>query len=302
MFRQLPDAERQRRRAPYAMIAPAVIYLLAFLAYPMGEGLRLSVTDTGLLNPRQGRFVGLDNYVTALTSGDITRVLSVTLFYAAASVAITVVLGVIAAAVMNRPFPGRTLIRSAVTIPWTTPQVAVALVFAWMFNNQYGVINYLLTTFGLTDHYHRWLDNVDLAMPAVLATTVWMIFPFTALVLLAAMQSIPEDLYESARIDGADPLNQFRAVTLPAIAPTLLVVTAFLSIWAIRRFEVIWLLTQGGPAQTTSTLVVDLYRQAFRLRRLGYAAAIGIVGVALAAIVAAGFVWAEARRKKAADA
>lgn len=292
---------RLRSRPPYGLIAPAVIYLLVFQTYPLAEGVRLSLTDTSLLNPRSGNYVGLENYANIIGSSAFNQVLYLTLIYALVSVVLAIVVGMGAALVMHHPFRGRAFLRGAVTVPWATPQVAVALIFVWMFNNQYGVINYLLTAFGLTSQYHRWLDNVNLAMPAVLVVSVWMIFPFTALALLAAMQSIPDELYEAAKIDGADPVNQFKQVTLPAIRPTLVIVALFLTIWALRRFEIIWLLTQGGPAGSTGTLVVDLYREAFRFMRLGSAAAIGVLGVAIAAIVAAVFLWTESRNQRLSD-
>jgi multiple sugar transport system permease protein len=280
---------RWRGAAPYILIAPAVIYLLTLQAYPLLEGGRLSLTDTSLLQPGAGDFVGLANYLEIASSASFWRVLRVTLVYTVVSVLGALGLGMSAALLMNKPFRGRAFVRGAVTIPWAAPQVASALIFIWMFNNQYGVFNYFLTALGVQERYGRWLDNPDRALIAILIVTIWMIFPITALVLLAALQSIPEELYEASRIDGADPLNVFRNVTIPGIAPTLLVITLFLTIWSLRRFEIIWLLTQGGPGGATGTLVVDLYREAFRLTNLGYAAALGMAGVLLSTLATAAF-------------
>lgn len=285
------EGRRPRKRvlAPYLLIAPAVVYLLIFQAYPLLEGGRLSLTQTSLLQPRSGRFVGLANYGEILTSPRFLEVGLITSIYTLASVLGALALGMAAALLMNRPFRGRGFVRSAVTIPWAAPQVAVALIFVWMFNNQYGVINFLLTSLGVQDDYGRWLDNPDRALIAVLTVTVWKIFPITALVLLAALQAIPDELYEASSIDGADPVNVFKTVILPGIAPTLLVITLFLTIWSLRRFEIIWLMTQGGPAGATGTLVVDLYREAFRHSRLGYGATLGMVGVLVSTLATAAF-------------
>lgn len=278
-----------RRYIPYLLIGPTLLYLLAFQAFPVLEGARLSLTDTSILRPRQGSFIGVSNYRTLISTEGFWSVLRVTVLYTVTSVVAAIASGLLVALLINRPFKGRGLVRAAITLPWAAPQVAVALIFTWMFNNQAGVFNYLLTLLGAQDSYSRWLDNPDRAFGAVIIITVWMVFPLTALVLLAALQSIPDELYEAARVDGSDPVNVFKNVTLPGIAPTLLVISLFLTIWAFRRFEVIWLLTQGGPQGTTSTIVVDLYRQAFRNTRLGYGAALGIVGVGLSLVVTAGF-------------
>lgn len=289
---------RRRQVFPYLLVAPVVAYLAVFLAYPLVRGTQLSFTNTTTLNPRGGTSVGWANYQDFVASDRLASTLGVTFTYAAASVLGALGLGLVAALAMNRPFRGRSVLRATVTIPWAIPQVAIALVFSWIFNNQYGVANYLLTSSGVLDGYTRWLDNPDLALPAVTAVTIWMIFPLAAIVLLAALQSVPGELYEAARVDGADPLSTFRTVTLAAIKPTLLVLALFMTIWALRRFEIIWILTQGGPAEATNTLVVDVYRQAFRHMELGPAAAVGMVGVALSLVVAGGYMLLARREER----
>jgi multiple sugar transport system permease protein len=276
---------RLRAGVPYLLVAPAVIYLLVFTAYPVIKEFQTSFTRTSLLNPTIGDPVGLDNYSSVLSSPYFGKAVLVTVLYAAGSVIGALLLGLGAALVMNRRSKGRAFVRSAITLPWAAPPIAVALIFAWMFNNQYGVINFLLLKLGVIDQYQHWLDNQHLALVGLLIVTVWMTFPICALILLAAMQSIPHELYEAGKIDNASAFNRFLNVTIPGIRPTLYVITLLLTIWALRRFDIIWVMTQGGPIDTTTTLVVNLYREAFQNKNLGTSAAIGILGLVLSVAV-----------------
>ena len=143
----------------------------------------------------------------------------------------------------------------------------------------------MLTRLGLTPDYIAWLDSPSKAMGAVLIPTVWQLFPVCALVLLAALQAVPHDLIEAARQDGADSMSVFRNVHLPSVMPTLGVITLLATIWSFRRFELIWLLTEGGPADATNTLAIDVYRQTFKFADLGKGAAVGMIGLALSFVV-----------------
>lgn len=260
-------------------------YLAAFMAYPLIEGLRLSLTDTSLLRPRDGLYVGFENYAQALTSTDFWHAVWITGAYTFLSVTGGIALGIVLALAMNLNFKGRAIVRALITAPWATPTVAAVLVFAWMFNPQYGVVNYALSNLGVIDQYTSWLTSPNLAMVAVTTVTIWKVFPFTALVVLAALQLVPEDLYSAAEVDGADKLSIFRRITLPSIAPTLSVLTLFLTIWIARRFEIIWLLTGGGPVDETNTLVVDVYRESFTHSNLGFGSTLGVLGLLISSAV-----------------
>ncbi|MCE3551393.1 sugar ABC transporter permease [Pseudonocardia sp. RS11V-5] len=282
-------ARRPARRAGgfgLALVAPTVLLLLLVQAYPLVEGLRLSFTQTALARPRAGSYVGLDNYAELLADPRLGKILWVTLVYTVASVLGSLVLGLVAAMVMNVGIRGRGLLRAILTVPWAAPGVATALVFIWMLDSQYGITNWALTRLPFVDSYQRWLNDPALAMPAVVAVTIWKVFPFAAIALLAALQAIPGELYEAAKVDRATALNRFRQVTMPGIAPTVLTLALFLTIWSFRRFELIWLLTGGGPVDATNTLMIDLYRESFRNRQLGYGSAIGVVGLVLSVAAA----------------
>jgi multiple sugar transport system permease protein len=168
-----------------------------------------------------------------------------------------------------------------------------------MFNAQYGIFNHALRAFGLAQANENWLDDPALALPAILLTTIWQIFPFASVVLLAGLQGVSADLREAAIIDGADRLSVFKAVVWPTIQPTVALLALFITIWSLRRFDLIWLMTQGGPIGATNTLVIELYRQGFVYRELGLAAAVGMIGLTVALIVTLVYFYVTARAEQA---
>lgn len=272
------------RRAPYLFILPLVLYLVLFQGIPLLKELMLSFTDASLLSPNSASFVGWENYRTLLEDSSIHEVFYITAIYTVSCVVLSISLGLGAALLLDKAFRGRGLVRALVTIPWAAPPVAVALIFIWIYNGQYGIFTHLLQWLGLGGD-RSWLDAPGLALPAILITTIWQIFPFSSVVLLAALQGVPEELREAAIIDRADRLNQFRAVVWPVIRPTVALLTLFITIWSLRRFDLIWLMTQGGPTGATNTLVIELYRNAFVNFDLGSAAALGMIGVGIALVI-----------------
>jgi multiple sugar transport system permease protein len=274
-----------RRLTPYLFIGGAAVYLVLMTAAPLLNGLWLSLTDATLLNPTAGEFVGPQNYRTLLGEGGFYRSLLVTVAYSAATVAGSLLIGTFAAVMLNRAFRGRAVARAVLTFPWAVPTVAVGLIFTWIYNNESGILNRTTSALGLGTH--GWLTDTDWALAAVTAASVWKVFPFVMLVVLAALQAVPDELYESARVDGADALNAFRGIVLPYLLPTLRIVALLMTIWSFRRFDIIWLLTQGGPVEATNTVVIDVYRESFLNSDLGLSAAIGTVGLLLSTVVTA---------------
>jgi multiple sugar transport system permease protein len=169
-----------------------------------------------------------------------------------------------------------------------------------MFNGQYGVLHQAFQWVGLSDGMEGWLNDPALALTAVLLTTVWQIFPFASVVILSALQGVSSDLREAAVMDGADRLSVFAAVVWPTIRPTVMLLTLFVTIWSLRRFDLIWLMTQGGPIGRTNTLVIELYRRAFTFRELGEAAAVGMVGLTTALLITIVYFWINLRAERAA--
>ena len=274
---------RSSRRAPYVLVAAAAFYLLCLVVGPMLYEFYLSLTDARLLNIYRNQFVGLANYAQMMADTRMLAALRITVVYTALTVGLALVAGVAGALAVHGRFPGRSVGRVVLILPWAMPSVAAALAFTWIFNQETGVLNRVVQTMGGTPH--GWLTDPDWALAAVIAVSAWKTFPFVMLVVLAALQSIPEDLYEAARLDRADAPNTFAAVTWPHIAPAVGVVALLLTIWAFRRLEVIWLLTEGGPLEATNTLVVDVYRASFIQGEIGRGAALGVVGLVFSTLV-----------------
>lgn len=281
---------------PWAFLALPLAYLGVFMFWPLARQMYLSLTNTKLINPAGGKFIGLANYDRLFNDPAFYQSLQVTVVYTLLTVAFGLVLGTITALAINRPFKGRAVVRAVLLFGWAVPNVAASLVWLWMLNEQSGAFNLILRALDLTPL--RWLTDVNLAFGSVLMLTIWQVTPFVMLVVLAALQSIPEEQYEAGRIDNADPLNMFRHITFPAILPALQMAGLLVAIWSIRRFDVIYLLTGGGPVGSTSTLVVKLRQVAFESHNLGLASAYGAVGLAMALMVALIHFTAEKHRNR----
>ena len=285
---EIRSASRRRPRrgvslVPYLFVGAAALYLILFTAVPMLRGLWFSFTDSTLLNPAGGSFVGGDNYTEVLSEERFWASVGTTLLYTAATVIGSIALGTIAALAINERIPGRAFFRAILTVPWAVPSVAVVLVFIWIYNVESGVANAGLRGLGIGEQ--GWLIDPDLGLVSVTVASIWKVFPFVMLVVLASLQSVPAELREAARVDGADTFNVFKSAVLPHVLPTIRVVALLMTIWSIRRFEIIYLLTGGGPIDATNTLVISVYREAFQNSDLGRAAAIGILGLCLSMLV-----------------
>ncbi|WP_236795645.1 carbohydrate ABC transporter permease [Amycolatopsis sp. GM8] len=281
-------ASTRRRRiarfsAPYLFVAVPLVYMTVVVFYPAAREVWLSFTNTKLSRPNGGHFVGTDNYARIFGSDLLWTSLLTTVLYVLGVVAGCLVLGTLAALAVDRPFRGRALVRGVLAFGWAVPGVATALAWSWIFNSQTGVLNRITGALGLGTH--DWLSNQELALPSVIAATVWQYTPFVMLVVLAALQSVPPEVREASHVDGADALSRFRAVTLPHILPAIRLVALLLVVWSMRLFEIIYLLTGGGPLNRTSTLVVSLELQAFENYDLGGAATYGVVGLVISLAV-----------------
>jgi multiple sugar transport system permease protein len=197
---------------------------------------------------------------------------------------------------LNRHFPGRTMARAVMTMPWAFPDVPAVLTFIWMLNPNFGVMNVFARWLPGVDSNPTWLLDPQLAMLSIVLITAWKGFPFYSLVILAALQTVPQDLNDAARVDGANRFQAFRSVTLPGIMPTLLLLVILALIFSFKQFTIIYLTTGGGPAGATETIVVRVYNTAFRFYDFSYAAAIGVTGFFLALIVALVFILVQRRQ------
>jgi multiple sugar transport system permease protein len=260
---------------PIWLLAPVGLILLLILIWPIIQGISLSFTNTRILNYSEGRFIGLANYRFLLQDEYFWNSLRVTTIYGIASMSCTYVLGLGFALLLNREFGARGFIRTIFVLPWAIPEVVAVLVFVWMLDPQFGVLNYLLVSAGFIDQPLAWLTQAHLAMPALIALTAWQQFPLAMLILLAGLQTIPREEYEAAAIDGAGPISRFFHVTLPGLRAVNVILILLLILNSFRRVTMIYAMTKGGPARSTETLSILTYNTAFEYQKIGYAAAVG---------------------------
>jgi multiple sugar transport system permease protein len=286
------------RFLPYLLLAPVLPVLAALIVYPVVSAVIVSLYRTKFLIPRPEDFAGLVNYAALLSDAKFLNSLWVTSIYVVLFTTITLSLGMSFALLLNQRFPGRGIVRALITVPWATPMIASILVWSWILDYQYGVLNYFVASIGLGGPF-LWLNDPRWALAAIVAIDAWRIFPFAVIVILTALQAVDLALYEAAKIDGAGAVGLFRHVTLPGIRGTLSILILLLVIWSLRRFETAWILTQGAPAGRTDLLVVNIYREAFRYHRPGYAAAMAVVGLAISLFIAAIYFINERRNEPA---
>jgi multiple sugar transport system permease protein len=294
-----PAPVRRRRMArfsaPYLFVAVPLVYMTVVVFYPAAREVWLSFTNAKLSRPNGGHVVGLDNYTKVFGGELLWTSLLTTAVYVVGVVVGCLVLGTLAALAVDRPFRGRAVVRGILAFGWAVPPVATSLIWSWIFNSQTGVLNRITSALGLGRH--DWLSSQDLALPSVIVATIWQYTPFVMLVVLAALQSVPPEVREASHVDGADALSRFRAVTLPHIVPSIRLAALLLVVWSMRLFEIIYLLTGGGPLDRTSTLVVSLERQAFENYDLGGAATYGVIGLAISLAVTVVYFLVERRSK-----
>lgn len=272
-------AARTESRAGWAFVTPGLLLIGVFFGIPVIGAFLLSFTDFDIYSigePASTRFVGLKNYTELLANPLFWTALKNTLYFVLVGGPLSVVTSLIAALAVNsklvrfRPF-----FRGAFFSPWVTTLVAVALVFRFLYHPQYGPINGFLGLFGIGPI--DWLGSTTWAMPAIILLSVWKNFGYNMLIFLAGLQSIPEELYEAAHLDGASGWQRFRHVTLPMLGPTFVFVGVVTMIAAFQIFSEPYVMTQGGPLKSTTTLVLFMYEEGFRWWRLGVSAAIAMV-------------------------
>jgi multiple sugar transport system permease protein len=275
--------ERADRRAGLAFAAPAGLALAALAVYPGLWVLWLSLQDRV---PIFGiaRFAGLDHYLFLAGDPRFWNAARVTLVFTAVSVALELVLGLAVALALQRQRWGRRLALSLLLLAWALPSVVTAKLFEWLYHPSAGLVNVVLGGVSL-----NWLGDPRLALPGLIAADVWRTMPFVALLCYARLLTIPPDVYEAARVDGAGRLATLVWVTLPLLRAILLVAVLFRTLDALRAFDLMFVLTGGGPASTTETLTVYAYRSLFQTLQLGFGAAVGVVVFALVMAVAAGY-------------
>ena len=276
---------KKERNLACLLIAPAVLAIALVAVYPILYAVWISLHER-LLALRIDRFVWFANYGKLLTDGRFWGALWNTVYFVVVSVGLELVAGMGIALVLHRSFAGRGWVRAAVLVPWAIPTVVSAMMWGWMYNADFGVLNYMLQRLGLVSGEVNWLGSTSWAIHAAILADVWKATPFAALLLLAGLQTIPEELYEAARVDGAGRWKTFLHVTLPLLKPVILVTLLLRTLDAFRVFDVIYVLTNGGPANSTETLSIYAYKTLFASGMdFGYGSAISVATFACVMIV-----------------
>ena len=274
---EIPRKRRMRSGIwPYLLLAPALIIMLSVVIVPIFNAISMSFQSYNLTRPKKIGFIGLRNYETLFRDSLFWRSLLRTVIWVFFGVGCQFVFGFMLALILNQEFTGRGVARAVSLIPWVTPGVLIALMWSWMFDGNYGVINDLLLKLGLIKDKIAFLAKPEWAMPSVIVTIVWQGIPFFALMILAGLQGIPYDLYEAADIDGATGLKKLFYVTIPSLRNTIFVTTMLRVIWVANSVDVIFNMTEGGPAYATQTLSIYIYKKASALD-MGYASAMAIM-------------------------
>jgi ABC-type sugar transport system permease subunit len=276
----------QDRRFGYGLIAPVLIVLLAITAYPLVYNVWNSFHHDNLLIPYLRGFSGLTNYTELFTNNQFLPALVHTLGFTVVSVVLETIIGLSLAVALNKPFRGRAVVRAAVFIPWAVPTVVSAELWRTMFDPQSGFVNYILTELHLPLASATWLDQTWTAWTAVLIADAWRNTPFIAIVLLAGLQVIPGDIYEAARIDGASSWQVFRRLTLPLLKPALMVALIFRTLQSFLVFDVVYIMTSGGPGTSTNVLAYLDWKAFLVADDFGYGGAVSVALVIFALIIA----------------
>ncbi|WP_406207817.1 MULTISPECIES: carbohydrate ABC transporter permease [unclassified Streptomyces] len=274
---------------PYLLVAPAILGMLYLLAYPLVRTVLISLQDFQLRQLIQGdaRFVGLRNYETLLTDAHFWQVVRRTFLFMAVNVTLIMLLATLVALVIERlGRVGRVTVLSALVLTWAMPVIAATTVFQWLFHSEFGIVNWALQQLGFTsfDRY-PWLAHGPAAFTILVALIVWQSVPFAAITLYSALVTVPTELYESARIDGASARRIFRAITFPMIRPIFMLVFSLEVIWTFKAFVQIWVMTNGGPGDATTILPVYAVQTALSSQRYDLGSAASMVTVLMLACV-----------------
>ena len=283
-------ARRQISEAAFAwmLLAPSVVFILVIVAWPLVETLRLSFTDA-----RLGRenWVGFENYIDLFTDKSFYATVGRTFYWMALAVVLKLLVGLVGATLLNAAVPGKGLFRMLIMPPWVIPVAIGVIGWKWLYNGYFGLISGVLQELGLVQDRVALLASKTSAFYAAVVTDVWVGVPMITLFLLAAMQGVSRDLYEAAWVDGAGRWYRFRRITIPQIMPVIVSMALLSAIWTFNSFEIIWILTEGGPRGATTTLIIDTYKTAISSNKFGEGAARAVVSVVLLGIFSLGYLF-----------
>ena len=268
----------------YALIAPAAIYILAIVAWPLIETIRLSFTNSSLAGEE---YIGFENYEKMLSSKKFNKIVVRTFVWMFFSVTLKLIIGLVGAVLLNANLKGRSIFRVLIMPPWVVPIAIGMLGWLWLYNGYFGIIAGVGMRTGILDGPFGFLAYKQSAFISTIVADVWVGTPMVTIFFLAAMQGVPKDLYEAAYCDGASRWDRFYKITLPQITPVIITMALLSAIWTFNSFEIIWILTEGGPRGATTTLIIDTYKMALGNYKFGRGAARAVVVMILLTIFAA---------------
>lgn len=272
------------------LLAPMVIIIIGVAGYPLLKTIYFSFTSVHLAAPETtDTWVGLNNYVRAVKNSQFQDAINQTTYFVVISVSAEIILGVLVALLLNQNFAGRTALRALLILPLALPTVVNAMMWRLIYNPDFGALNALLKQIGIIDEYRTWLGDPEIALSMVALADVWKNFPLVAIIVLAALQTIPKDFFEAAKLDGATAWQRFWNITLPGIIAPLSVALVLRTIEAFKVFDIIYIMTRGGPANSTKTVSFYVYQEAFAYMKVGGVASYALIVVMISAVMIAGY-------------
>lgn len=281
-------AGRDQERLGWLLILPTILVVLGIAIYPLLESFRLSLTNYRSSRPDRWKYIGLENYRDLLTDSTFITALKNTLIFTATSVGLETVLGMLVALTIHSNFKGRGVVRTSMLVPWAIPTVVSSLLWSWMFHDNFGIINNILVDLGFSRfHMFNWVGDPSTALFSVVMVDVWKTTPFMALLILAGLQVIPDDVYEASTVDGASKWQQFWDITLPLLKPALLVALIFRTMASFRVFDMIYVM--NGYNTSTMSVSVFAHQELMAKQRLGFGSAISVVIFICIALMVVGY-------------
>lgn len=270
------EYSREQVRLAFLLVAPSMLIIIGLTFAPIVYAFYISLHEMSLLRPGTS-FIWFGNYVQMLRDVEVGASLLRTLYFTAASIAVQLVIGILVAVCLNERFVGRPFLRGLIILPWAIPTVVNALLWEWIYNPNYSALNALLMQVGLIQQDIQWLARPFLALNSVLFADTWRMFPFYVIMFLGALQAIPSELYEAAKVDGASAVARFWNITLPFLRHVILVILVLRTVQVLRVFDIIYIMTKGGPANGTMVISFLTYYESFKFLNFGYGAALAFV-------------------------
>ncbi len=280
------NLKTKKKIMPYLFVLPVLILLLIMYGYPLVKSIIMSMQDYKLTSVGDLAFNHFENFKKMFSDTDFLLLLKNSLIYVVISVVVQFFLGLLLALCLKDKFRGRGIYQSIVFLPWAFSSFVVGLMFRWSFNGEYGVVNDILMKLGIIDENVAWLGTPGLSLAVVIIAMIWMGIPFFGIMILAALQSVPEDIYEAADIDGCGMFRKFFSLTLPYIKPTIIMTVLLRTIWIFNSFDLIVIITGGGPVNYSQTLPSYMYSKAFSSYDFGLASAFGVLLIVILGIYA----------------